>query len=416
MRKGKPTLSKGSARQQFDVALALVSAIPVLAFSLLIYQWTNEVTSFSYYVVFIVAVLLLMSAGYMLLLRYPRNIFRLRRYLEDMVQGEMPEKIDLLRTENDIGAIEDSMNWILKKLKQDLSRITAENQMLEHKLAQAQKLESMGMLSAGIAHEINTPVQYITDNTRFMQKSFKDMLTLINSYGSIVDQLVAAPGQDEMRKQVEQARSQCDLTFILEELPPALEDSLGGLRNVARIVSAMKDFSYLGRYDEVESADINTAVQSTVTVSRNEWKYVAKLDMDLELGLPEINCYVGDVKQALLNLIVNAAHAVEARREADQTTELGMLCVRTRYDDEWVYIDVEDDGGGIPEVVQPKLFEPFFTTKPSGKGTGQGLPIARTVIEKKNHGKLTYRTELGHGTVFTVWLPRGGVPLGEDAS
>ena len=271
---------------------------------------------------------------------------------------------------------------------------------LERQLAQTQRLESIGQLAAGIAHEINTPVQYIGDNVRFLQDAFRDLIHLAQAQskpecdGDIQGTACPAPTQVALEEGV--------LEYLTDEVPKATEQLLQGVDHVARIVRAMKEFSHPGQIEKT-LADVNGAIESVLVVSKNEWKYVAELTRDLDRSLPLVPCLVGELNQVILNLIVNAAHAVaEARNGAGG---LGRIHISTRTDGPFAEIRVSDDGGGIPKAIQAKVFDPFFTTKPVGKGTGQGLAIAHAVVVQKHNGTIHFESEPGKGTTFVIRLP-----------
>ncbi len=284
-------------------------------------------------------------------------------------------------------------------VKRDVTR----QKELEGQLQQAQKLESIGQLAAGIAHEINTPIQYVGDNTRFVRESVEELMAIISRCGELVD--LNAPKErwqeraDEFRRMIEEI----DLEFIKEEIPTAIEQTLDGVDRVAEIVLAMKDFSHPGG-EEKTPIDLNKAINSTITVCRNRWKYVADLETDFQADLPMVPCLVGEFNQVVLNIVVNAADAIgENVSEGDDRK--GQIKVSTRRDGESVEIRVCDTGGGIPEEIQQKVFDPFFTTKDVGKGTGQGLAISHDVIVNKHGGTLRLETEPGIGTTFIIRLP-----------
>ncbi|MBI5364546.1 MAG: PAS domain-containing protein [Planctomycetes bacterium] len=280
-------------------------------------------------------------------------------------------------------------------------RDVTERDRLRSQLAEVQRLESIGQLAAGIAHEINTPTQYIGDNTRFVRDSMSQVLALLSeARKAFAAPASAGPGAlDELQSQF----AAVDLDFLLQEIPSALDQSLDGIGHVARIVRSMKEFAHPGA-DEIAPADLNKAIESTTVVARNEWKYVAELVLELDPELPPVPCMLGSINQVVLNLIVNASHAIEDRigRESEQR---GRITIRTHRDGDWVQIDVRDTGTGIPEAARGRIFDPFFTTKAVGRGTGQGLTLAHTVVVEKHHGSLTFDTELGVGTVFHVRLP-----------
>jgi PAS domain S-box-containing protein len=284
-----------------------------------------------------------------------------------------------------------------------------ERQILEVQLRQAQKLESIGQLAAGIAHEINTPTQYIGDNTRFLKNSFEDLGRVLAGY----EQLLAAAGDNRLTPELvaaaQKALVESDLKFLLEQIPPAINETLDGVARVSKIVRAMKEFSHPGGTDKL-AADINQAIESTVTVAHNEWKYVADMKLDLDPELPAVTCFLGDFNQAILNLIVNAAHAI-GDVVKDRPGTKGEITVSTRRAGDGIEVRVQDTGTGIPDAVRPHMFEPFFTTKQVGKGTGQGLSIVYGAIVKRHGGSVTFESEVGQGTTFIIHLP--GVPCEE---
>lgn len=284
-------------------------------------------------------------------------------------------------------------------IKEDIT----ERRALEAQLRQAQKLEGIGHLAAGIAHEINTPTQFVTDNLTFMQDSWKSVFEIIQKY----QRLVRDPGNGlppAVLASLQDAETSCDLEFIAIEVPRAIDQSLDGARRVAKIVRAMKEFSHPDSAEKT-ATDLNRAIESTITVARNEWKYVSEIVTEFDDSMPAVVCYPGDINQVVLNLIVNAAHTI---KDKVKEGEKGRITVRTRNRGELVEISVEDTGSGIPPAIQGKVFDPFFTTKEVGKGTGQGLSFAYTVIVKKHGGKIWFETEVGKGTTFFVTLPASG--------
>ena len=278
-----------------------------------------------------------------------------------------------------------------------------EQRLLERQLSQAQKLESIGQLAAGIAHEINTPTQYVGDNVRFLQDAFHDIETLLDKYGDLPRVVREGASPDEVERLITEAQEQADIEYLREEAPKAIAQSLEGVSRVSRIVLAMKEFSHPGTTEKV-SVDINRAVESTITVARNEWKYVADMVTDFDSTLPFVPCLPGELNQVVLNLIINASHAVADARGNDEDRK-GTITVRTRNLGDRVLISVGDTGTGIPENIRPRIFDPFFTTKQVGKGTGQGLAIAYSVIVEKHGGEIRFETEVGKGTTFIIVLP-----------
>jgi PAS domain S-box-containing protein len=279
-----------------------------------------------------------------------------------------------------------------------------ERYRLREQLLQAQKLESVGHLAAGIAHEINTPTQYIGDNVRFMKDAFQDMQQLLAHYERLLLLVKGGALTPKAILEIEEAVKRADAGYLLNEIPKAVDQTLEGVTRVSAIVSAMREFSHPGTKEKIP-IDLNHAIESTITVARNEWKYVADLETDFDPTLPPILCLPGELNQVILNLIVNAAHAI-ADVVSKGGSEKGMIRVRTLSLAEWAEIRIQDSGSGIPEEVRTKIFDPFFTTKEIGKGTGQGLAIARSVIVDKHAGTIHFETEIGKGTTFIIRLPR----------
>ena len=300
-----------------------------------------------------------------------------------------------------IGAVEIDNHRIATLIVRDRT----ERQELESQLALARKLESIGELAAGIAHEINTPMQYIGDNTRFLQDAFQDMGIVMKEHLRLLSASKEGRLTAEVVAEVEAVTTAADLVYLTEEVPHAVQQSLQGIERVNQIVRAMKEFSHPGG-GEKKAIDLNRAIETTITVARNEWKYVAEMKTDFDQNLPAVPCLPGELNQVVLNLIVNAVHAI-TERIGDGSSEKGTITLQTCVNAEWVEIHVRDTGNGIPEGIRAKIFDPFFTTKEVGKGTGQGLSIARSVIVDKHGGTLTFETALGQGTTFIIRLPLG---------
>ncbi len=281
-----------------------------------------------------------------------------------------------------------------------------ERRLLREQLLQAQKLESVGQLAAGIAHEINTPTQYIGDNIRFLKKSFAKLTSVL----SISVRLWKETCRDTVTSKEEMAAAlqKIDVEFLIEEIPKSINDALEGVTRVSSLVSAMKEFSHPGTKEKV-ALDLNHAIQSTITMAQNEWKYVAEMETNFEPTLPLVSCMPGEFNQVILNLIVNAAHAI-GDRSKERNGERGKITVQTARISTGVEIRIGDTGGGIPVQARAKIFDPFFTTKEIGKGTGQGLAIARSVIVDKHSGSIEFETVLGEGTTFIIRLPHKGSP------
>jgi PAS domain S-box-containing protein len=274
---------------------------------------------------------------------------------------------------------------------------------LDKSLAQAEKLKSIGQLAAGIAHEINTPTQYVGDNTRFLQDAFQDIVQILTQHDRLLQAVKSDGVTADLIAEVEQDIDAADVDFLLEEIPAAIQQTLEGVHRIGKIVRAMKEFSHPGQ-DEKKPIDINKAIESTITVARNEWKYVADMVTDFDPSLPLVCCLAGELNQVLLNLIINATHALADAKER-QTEHKGLIKVATCQKEDFVEIQISDSGPGIPEDIRHRIFDPFFTTKELGKGTGQGLAIAHSVIVEKHGGSIHLETQEGIGTTFTICLP-----------
>lgn len=285
--------------------------------------------------------------------------------------------------------------------------ITPQKEM-ESRLQHAQKLESIGQLAAGVAHEINTPTQFVGDNTRFLRDSFGQLMELSRRLEELCRNAAEGGDRERTLADLEEAKAEADLDFLAEEVPKAIDQSMDGLERIARIVRSMKDFAHPG-HKEKAMADLNRAIESTATVSRNEWKYVADLELELDPNLPLVHCIVSEINQVILNLIVNAAHAI-ADATADGAAETGRIVIRTRQIGEAVEVRVHDTGCGMPEEVVKRVFEPFFTTKEVGRGTGRGLSIAHRVVVTEHGGAIDVESEVGRGATFVLKLPIGSMP------
>ncbi|MBB6520338.1 PAS domain-containing sensor histidine kinase [Pseudoteredinibacter isoporae] len=271
------------------------------------------------------------------------------------------------------------------------------NQEIEAQLRQAQKLESIGQLAAGIAHEINTPAQFVGDNLTFIESSSKDLISYVK------DSLQSDSDNISLEK-LNSILEDIDFEFLEEELPDAIQQSKEGLDRINRIVGAMKNFSHPDG-EEKQKIDLNKAIESTSIISKNEWKYLAEMTLELEDKLPPLSCHPSELNQVFLNIIVNAAHAIEQKY---QGSGMGKIKIVTAKQGDNVLISIHDDGCGIPQSILNKIFDPFFTTKGVGKGTGQGLSISYSVIRDKHNGSINIDSDEGKGTVFHIILPLEG--------
>jgi two-component system, NtrC family, sensor kinase len=287
------------------------------------------------------------------------------------------------------------------KLLRGLMLDVTEVRRLGRELASAQKLESVGRLAAGVAHEINTPVQFVSDNVQFVRTSMTDIAEVIQAYRDLKAATQSAGDVVAAVRFAEEAEKAADLDYILQNAPKALDSSIEGLGRIATIVRSMKEFAHPDQAQKT-LADLNQAIRSTLVIAHNEYKYVAELHTQFD-DLPAIPCFLGEINQVILNLLVNASHAISD--VVKDSGNLGRLDVRTRLDGKEVEISISDTGTGIPESARDKIFDPFFTTKEVGKGTGQGLSISRSVIVNKHGGTLRFESECGRGTTFFIRLP-----------
>ena len=411
---GQLSISSVGVRLHFDIALVLITIIPLLVFIFLVMGgYVTFKPGRGVYEPVAVLLIALVGLGYALLMRYPITMMKLRRYVEDMAAGVFPESVHLEQEETDLRSIEAGMNRILERLKAKVDAMAMEQAKLEKQLCKAQKLESIGALASGIAHEINTPIQFVGDNTRFLSDACAGLLKLLEIQRRL--NTVAPSEYGSVLAEIQKVESEIDLPFLEAEIPTAISQSLDGLSHVAEISRALKDFARVVSDDEMKATDLNRAIQSSVTLTRNEWKYVAELTCDLDPALPLVPCFAGDIKQVLINLIVNAAHAV-GEVVGDGSRGKGQIAIRARCEAGAAVVSIRDSGPGIPEAVRNRIFEPFFTTKKGGKGSGQGLAIARSLIVGRHGGQLSFDTELGKGTEFTIRLPiRSGAPVCCDA-
>jgi len=278
-----------------------------------------------------------------------------------------------------------------------------ERRQMEVQLRHAQKMESIGQLAAGIAHEINTPTQYIGDNTHFVQDGFRDLSVLLDAHSRLLAAAKQGAISPELVAEVEAAAVAADVEYLAVEIPKAIEQSLQGVSRVVKIVGAMKEFSHPGS-NEKTAIDLNRAIESTLTVATNAWKYVAEIVTDFDAALPPVPCLPGEFNQVVLNMVVNASHAI-TDVIGDGSRGKGTITVSTRHDGDWVEVRIGDTGTGIPEEIRRKIFDPFFTTKGVGKGTGQGLAIAHSVVADKHGGTIQLESEVGKGSTFVIRLP-----------
>ncbi|MEM7620571.1 MAG: ATP-binding protein [Pseudomonadota bacterium] len=262
------------------------------------------------------------------------------------------------------------------------------------------KLEAIGALATGIAHEINSPIQYIENNIQFLEDAFQSLSDILQAHSELVAAEKQQSISSELIKTIESLEKKADLQFILEECPQAIRQSLEGINHVSHIVSAVKEFAHPGS-EEKEESNVNNLLKMTSQLSKNEWKYHAEISYDLAEDIPDILCYPGELCQVWLNLIVNAAYALKVRN-ADTP---GFIKISTQRCEQSIQITFIDNGVGIPQDIQHRVFDPFFTTKDIGEGSGQGLAICKNIIKNRHDGEICVTSEEGKGTGFVIRLP-----------
>jgi two-component system, NtrC family, sensor kinase len=324
-----------------------------------------------------------------------------------LIAGERPQKFDVDIRARDRSRVTLEVNPRLIRRDEEaigiqcIARDITGRDVAEMELRQAQKLESVGRLAAGIAHEINTPMQFVGDNVRFLQDAFEELRNFFVSLSQCCDETAAAPpSPDFVAAEFRRLAQKIDMRYLLQEIPDALAQTQDGVERVVTIVRAMKEFAHPDSKG-MARADINKALLNTLTVARNELKYVAEVETDFG-ELPPVLCSASDMNQVFLNLLVNAAHAIaDVVRGTEQK---GKIRIHTELSGAMVLIAISDTGSGIPENIRERIFDPFFTTKEVGRGTGQGLAIARSVVDR-HKGTLTFETQVGRGTTFFIRLP-----------
>lgn len=285
----------------------------------------------------------------------------------------------------------------------------AERHRLEAQLRLADRMASVGTLAAGIAHEINTPIQFINDSVHFLQQASEDLLGCLGHVEALrrnLEGAVSAPGLGSAAEALVGNADEIDLDDLAEHIPKAFARCQDGLERVSAIVRAMRVFAHPAN-DVMAPSDLNQAIQSTLTIARNEYRFVA--DLTTGFGdLPPVHCLIGDINQVVLNLIVNSAHSIALRNAG--TDRKGSIEIRTTCDQTHAFVTIADTGTGIAPDIASRVFEMFFTTKEVGKGTGQGLAMAWSVITEKHGGEIRFENNAHGGVTFTLQLPIAGKP------
>ncbi len=383
MKNMRGSLASSGARRHLDAAVALVSIIPFLSLAIIGRVSFDMVLLSSWqWIVIALGVVGSPLLGYSLLLKYPATVLKLRAYLDEIVRGEIPDQIDLVRGETDIAAIECAMNLVLERLRSRADKAVAVSQRLGAELLQSRKLEAIGTLAAGIAHEINTPLQFIMSNLAFMQNE-------------LTGKAAKAASEDAV----------CIPDDTIDELGTCLSESQEGVRHIAGIVRAMSVFAKSVEDGVMKRINLNEAIESVVEVSRNAWKYEGQCKTDLDPCLPEVTCLPGEIKQVLMNLLINAVDAIKLKRASDGDEALGEIGIRTRTDGDNVIVTISDTGGGVSPANRDRVFEPFFTTDTTRRHHGQGLTLAYASVVERHDGNLSFESSAESGTTFSVQLP-----------
>ena len=282
----------------------------------------------------------------------------------------------------------------------EYKRLEEDRQAMEHEQRISARLKSVGALAAGIAHEINTPMQFVSDSVYFLKMAVGELDVLWPELTQLVKESTGVTDSKGTIKRIEQALSHIDVDQLVVDANQSAERALEGIRRVTKIIRAMREFAHPDNGEHTK-VDINNALETTLTVCKNVYKEVA--DVETEFGaLPSVMCQYGEVNQVFLNIIVNAAHAIEA---ANKDGVKGLIRISTAVEENYAVIRIQDNGTGIPDSVKARIFDPFFTTKEVGKGTGQGLAIVQSVIVARHHGRITVDSEVGKGTTFILRLP-----------
>jgi two-component system NtrC family sensor kinase len=325
--------------------------------------------------------------------------------IERQLNANVPQTTMLNTLEHSI-----SVEKVVARKTQELARERAQLEQAlsqlksaQTRLLQAQKMESIGQLAAGIAHEINTPTQFVSDNINFLRGSFAPLFQLLDLAQGIADAAKSGAIAPGMVSAFAAATDEADLNFMREQIPMALDQSADGLARIATIVKAMKTFSH-SPGETIQPENLEVIARTAVIVCQNEWKTVADLKIEVAPGMPLVPCLRDEIGQLVLNLVVNSCHAISARKAKGDPAD-GQITIAIDCGGRNAELRFTDNGAGIPEAIRNRVFDPFFTTKPVGVGTGQGLAIAYSTVVERHHGQITLESEVGRGTCFLVRLP-----------
>lgn len=326
----------------------------------------------------------------------------LKERSRNIKQGkDVPQKYEMILitkkgNEKEVEISETFLNFNGKIATQGVVRDLTKIRKAETQIRHLQKMEAIGTLAAGIAHEINTPSQFVNDNLTFLKEVniefepiYKFLSNVKRNSGTI----------EELKRIIENI----DVEYFQTEVPIAIEQSIDGVQRIAKIVAAMRDFSHAGPKEKV-AADLHKLINSSLTISRNAWKYIAEIEKDFDDTIPPIVCLASDLGQVFVNIIINAAHALEEKFDQSDSLQ-GKIIIKTINKGSNIEIVFSDNGSGMSKKVQKRIFDPFFTTKDVGKGTGQGLAIAYDIIVDKHNGSINVESEKNIGTTLTIILP-----------
>jgi two-component system NtrC family sensor kinase len=311
--------------------------------------------------------------------------------VEEIVEQRTAQLADVNTTLRRDVERREQVEYELTKRNSELNLLNAKLVTAQEHLVQSEKLASIGQLAAGVAHEINNPIGYIFSNYGMLETYLGSLFEMLSVYESAEK----SHGDPNVVKELQAKRVALEVDFLKDDIPDLMKESKEGIVRVRKIVQDLKDFSHVDAKPEWSFTNLNQGIDSTLNVVNNEVKY--KADIIKEYGdIPPVQCIPSEINQVVMNLVVNAAHAIGPDR--------GKIWIRTGIENESAWIEITDNGSGIPKEVVPRIFDPFYTTKPVGKGTGLGLSLSYGIIQK-HHGQIDVQTEVGKGTTFRLVLP-----------
>jgi signal transduction histidine kinase len=361
---------------------------------------------------------IVISAVLLLLLVLSTGIFFILRNQSYNYYKEIAKKAkELQQSEENLRKLNESLEVTVKERTHDLSVVNdelkdelrrkikseEEKDRLRHELQHSQKMQAIGTLAAGIAHEINSPLQFTNDNVDFISNSVDEIMKLVNTYNRLL--MTCHTDEDKVNAKIQIAElvKKINFDFISHEMPEALSQTKDGISRIRKIVNAMKNYSNFNN-EEKKPANINETLENAELITRNEWKYHAEVENEFAPDMQYLNCYEPELNQVFMNLLVNAAHTTKDAVD-QKIIKRGKITVRTSTRNNNILISINDNGLGIPKEYQERVYDPFFTTKEVGKGTGQGLSIAHKIVVERHGGKIWFETELNKGTTFYLEVP-----------